>query len=558
MLLSALALLLLLIVMRNAARATSPKGPASSRVNAHEAVQAGERQALTPEFVRKHTCEGNVVAVTWANSAIADMLDSWMKRMRLRAGVKCFIVGALDMELYDALSARSEPVFALFSSEHHALRATIRWGSASFKAMGATKVWLIRTLAEFGVNTLISDADCAFMRDPFPFLNQFSGADLLISSDAMHHTDGSTSGYQLERYPRTFADLNLGQMFVRPSAAPFLRSWERSLASSTGKRMWDQKVLNQLIKRGLDRRSEDSNRLLTSKHRNVTLTFGVLPCILFQNGHVAFVQRLHEKYNVSAISAHTTHQFSGTIGKRHRMREAMLFEDSEDWYTPANGLMSFDNPLPQRLLNAEQTLDTHFELVHLQLKRYRSALGVAIALNRTLILSAPSICGHDRWWAPHNGRIPGSELKLPFRCPADHVLNLPFLHRSFDEGSRYGPSIALREHSLLQNPRAPGHVKRSIARLDAKDAKDSYNLSALIEPHSTDKQLLRQLSQDILSAQVLHFRSIDRIFAGFESLTTQRQWINRVRDSTSIYCCVRSKKPGHIRYDALKGMFNRR
>jgi hypothetical protein len=90
--------------------------------------------------------------------------------------------------------------------------------------MGATKVWLVRTLAEFGVHTLISDADCAFMRDPFPFLNQFSGADLLISSDAMHHTDGSTSGYQLERYPRAFADLNLGQMFVRPSAAPFLQS----------------------------------------------------------------------------------------------------------------------------------------------------------------------------------------------------------------------------------------------------------------------------------------------------------------------------------------------
>ena len=34
------------------------------------------------------------------------------------------------------------------------------------------------------------------------------------------------------------------------------------------------------------------------------------------------------------------------------------------------------------------------------------------------------MCGMDRWWAPHDGTIPGSGLELPYLCPADHVLDL--------------------------------------------------------------------------------------------------------------------------------------
>jgi hypothetical protein len=34
------------------------------------------------------------------------------------------------------------------------------------------------------------------------------------------------------------------------------------------------------------------------------------------------------------------------------------------------------------------------------------------------------MCGMDRWWAPHDGIIPGSGLDLPYICPADHVLDL--------------------------------------------------------------------------------------------------------------------------------------
>lgn len=53
----------------------------------------------------------------------------------------------------------------------------------------------------------------------------------------------------------------------------------------------------------------------------------------------------------------------------------------------------------------------------------RTAMALATVLNRTLILP-PLWCGLDRYWAPHAGTLPGSTFKLPFLCPADHVLDL--------------------------------------------------------------------------------------------------------------------------------------
>ncbi len=53
----------------------------------------------------------------------------------------------------------------------------------------------------------------------------------------------------------------------------------------------------------------------------------------------------------------------------------------------------------------------------------RTAMAIASSLNRTLVM--PQLwCGMDRWWAPHDGNIPGSSLQLPFQCPMDHIFDL--------------------------------------------------------------------------------------------------------------------------------------
>ena len=56
-----------------------------------------------------------------------------------------------------------------------------------------------------------------------------------------------------------------------------------------------------------------------------TLAIGILPVALFASGHTYFVQRLHERMGLEVYCVHATFQFSGTDGKRHRMRERMLW-----------------------------------------------------------------------------------------------------------------------------------------------------------------------------------------------------------------------------------------
>ena len=60
----------------------------------------------------------------------------------------------------------------------------------------------------------------------------------------------------------------------------------------------------------------------------------------------------------------------------------------------------------------------------------RAALLLARRLQRILILPK-LVCGLDRFWAPHNGTIPGSDTMLPIDpCPADHVLDLEHMART--------------------------------------------------------------------------------------------------------------------------------
>lgn len=67
-------------------------------------------------------------------------------------------------------------------------------------------------------------------------------------------------------------------------------------------------------------------------------------------------------------------------------------------------------------------------------------------------------CGHDRWWAPHAGRIPGAVFDLPFPCPLDHVFDLENFYAIAQQSQPhslivYGPNIEIRESSFLHNHR---------------------------------------------------------------------------------------------------------
>lgn len=55
------------------------------------------------------------------------------------------------------------------------------------------------------------------------------------------------------------------------------------------------------------------------------MRIGILPVSTFASGHTFFVQRLAERIGLDPYAAHATFQYSGTPGKRHRMRERSLW-----------------------------------------------------------------------------------------------------------------------------------------------------------------------------------------------------------------------------------------
>jgi hypothetical protein len=88
----------------------------------------------------------------------------------------------------------------------------------------------------------------------------------------------------------------------------------------------------------------------------------------------------------------------------------------------------------------------------------------------------PLACGLDRFWAPHNGTIPGSATPLPiFPCPADHVLDLEHgIHKL------NGPIEGLlREFSFLNNSRLPDAVRHSVAFPDPPRSLSDADLAPL-------------------------------------------------------------------------------
>ena len=190
-------------------------------------------------------------------------------------------------------------------------------------------------------------------------------------------------------------------------------------------------------------------------------------------------------------------QYGGAEGKRHRLREGMMWEDDEEYYG-GHRFLTYTPDIPFELVyprGAESvrpdgsvarrhwmTVPQHFRLVNHQLAQVRDALALAQSLGRILILPR-LVCGLDRYWAPHNGIIPGSATQLPLlECPADHIIDL----------ERMQPEMLLREHTFLCNPRTPRYVLDSVREVDGRslaDPRNSVRNSGDTDPHASVKVL---------------------------------------------------------------------
>ncbi|XP_060207858.1 arabinosyltransferase XEG113 [Lycium barbarum] len=500
---------------------------------------------LSKELVQERVID-NVVVVTFGNYAFMDFILTWVKHLT-DMGVENLLVGAMDTKLLEALYWKGVPAFDMGS---HMSTVDVGWGSPTFHKMGREKVVLIDSILPFGFELLMCDTDMVWLKNPLPYIARFPEADVLTSTD---QTVPTVTDDRLDMWQEVGAAYNIGIFHWRPteSSKKLAREWKEMLLADD--KIWDQNGFNELVHRQLGPSVDDDSGLVYAYDGNLKL--GLLPASIFCSGHTYFVQASFQHLRLEPYAVHTTFQYAGTEGKRHRLREAMVFYDPPEYYNPPGGLLTFKPAIPKNLLlGGEHSIDTHFALVNYQMKQIRTALAVASVLNRTLVMP-PLWCRLDRLWFGHPGILPGSLTRPPFVCPLDHVFEINVMLKEMPN-EEFGPGISIREYSLFENPSMPQEVKKSWlnVRLCQEGSpgcqvnSTSQSGALKLPKHSTEETLKTAFSK-FEDVKVIQFSSMQDAFDGFTDKTREERFRSRVKRYVGIWCCVEDHTPGHIYYD---------
>jgi len=508
--------------------ATAAAAPAPSTTVAETRPANASDYRLTPALIRDRCDENNIILVTFVNAKRVDYAYTWDAHVR-RLKLRNYLIGGMDQSALRLLVERGIPAFDM---ESGLTTSDYGWGTKAFRKLGLRKTELILSLLRAGADPILTDADALITRDPSPYVRRFlPEAQVLVTSD---HLKSTVADDGLENpHMASHSAWNIGYFYLHHSVLPAMLHWAQMCADHPN--LWDQNLFKDVLKIGGlhigDAPPElQKKRLFLGYNRSVVI--GILPVSTFCSGHTFFVQRMPQQRGVLPYSVHTTFQYSGSVGKTHRLREAMLWVDEPSYYDPKSNLLAYVPSVRFELAKPAGEMDTlsHFQLVHEQLRQLRAAFLLAAALGRILVLPRLA-CGLDRFWAPHNGSIPGSSTKLPVSpCPADHVLDLEGMARSRDLAK------LLREYSFLRNARTPAALLASTRTLEPP-----RSLSAV------DLQPLR----DLQSARVLNFTSMPDLYHTLsvdEAAAAQRD----MKGFTSLWCCSEpptKKSAGHIWYD---------
>lgn len=171
-----------------------------------------------------------------------------------------------------------------------------------------------------------------YYADPTDYFASLPEADILASSDALR-SFLKPGDQGLELPDSIHSAMNIGLLYFRHSAnvTAFIEAWADLLESDS--EVWDQNAFNDLAREGMSPfvLHEHNDRVVWGWNHRVAI--GVLPVASFASGHTFFAQRLFEVQEVPPYVVHTTFQFGGTPGKRHRLREALLWSDPPEYYS---------------------------------------------------------------------------------------------------------------------------------------------------------------------------------------------------------------------------------
>ncbi|XP_077234770.1 arabinosyltransferase XEG113-like [Tasmannia lanceolata] len=501
---------------------------------------------LTKEMVTSRV-KDNVIVVTFGNYAFLDFILNWVKHLT-DLGVFNLLVGAMDTKLLEALYWKGIPVFDMGSNMN---TIDVGWGSPTFHKMGREKVILINAILPFGYELLMCDTDMVWLKNPLPYFARFPGADILTSSDQVIPT---VADDRLEVWQQVSGAYNIGIFHWRPtdSSKKLAKEWKNMLLAD--EKIWDQNGFNDLVRRSLGPSVDEETGLVYAFDGNLKL--GILPASIFCSGHTYFVQAMYQQFRLEPYAVHTTFQYAGTEGKRHRLREAMVFYDQPQYYDSPGGFLSFKPSIPKSLLlDGEHTVESHFSLINYQLKQIRAGLAIASLLNRTLVMP-PLWCRLDRLWFGHPGVLAGTMTRQPFLCPLDHVFEVNVMLRELPD-EEFGPRIDFREYSFLENRLLPKQVKDSQLEVQVCEEQSSNchianetSLKGILRfPKHSSEEMFRKVFSSFKDVKVIQFSSMENVFLGFTDKVRETKFRNRVKQYVGIWCCMENRERGHIYYD---------
>jgi len=149
-----------------------------------------------------------------------------------------------------------------------------------------------------------------------------------------------------------------------------------------------------------------------------TACLGLLNLVQFANGFVYQSQRAHEQYGVVPHVYHATY----SQNKRLSLEEEGFFYE----HRPVDEMfLAYEEDVPQYFFGGNfTTWQNSYELVQHQLKQFRSALRMAILLNRTIVLPRMALACQCFFYAPEptSCTITGIRMRLPYVAPTDHWL----------------------------------------------------------------------------------------------------------------------------------------
>eukprot|EP00892_Ulva_mutabilis_P011070 jgi/Ulvmu1/8335/UM042_0041.1 len=524
-----------------------------------------DQYLLSRDSMHELADQDGYIMVTWANNHYFEFVSNWVQHVE-ELGISAFVVGAMDKLILGRLLRAGIPCFAMQSGLSP---DDFGWGSAQFHAMGRKKIKLVHLFTQMNLTVIISDVDTVWMRNPFEYFKRYPEADILTSSDYLAWTHGDEG---LEDARKAGSAYNIGIMMFSPKSVAFAAEWVEWIERDDT--IWDQNAFNDLAKSGMqfpDPESDLGQKRLFLGH-NGNLVVGVLPVSIFASGHTFFVTRMHEQLGLEPYVVHATFQFSGTPGKRNRMREALLWKDGPEYVDPGHGFVAWEMDVPEALLAAgpprEPTVQCceqqqgHFDLINHQLLQVRNGLAIASVLRLGIVIPQ-FIAGQDRYWAPHAGVLPGSATTLPYKAPLDHILDLErHLGHSKPE-DEFGPDIPFREHSFLSNPALPAAVQNSQITVnlcpeaggehccDGSAAAAEHEGALWIMPGLDDEQLRIALGPAVRKYKVLRFAEMAGVFSRHRSDADHERFVRRTTPMASLWCCVTPppEQPGHVWYD---------